>query len=130
MIVFSVRVVQVQLIQQGDQQILVKVVCAAGSNWQAIKESTEQIVRNLTGQEMAVESQQVTEIPREPGGKVRVELRTKVAEVDLLVNDTAESTSSFAQATPTLRTSRLVPPKPGIKPSFTSGWPKRALLEA
>ncbi len=64
-------VVQVQLIQQGDQQILVKVVCAAGSNWQAIKESTEQIVRNLTGQEMAVESQQVTEIPREPGGKVR-----------------------------------------------------------
>jgi phenylacetate-CoA ligase len=64
-------VVQVQLIQQGEQQLLVKLVCAASSDWSAIKESTEQIVRNLTGDEMAVESQQVSEIPREPGGKVR-----------------------------------------------------------
>jgi len=28
-------------------------------------------VRRLTGDEMAVESQQISEIPREPGGKVR-----------------------------------------------------------
>jgi hypothetical protein len=31
------------------------------------------------------------------------------------------STSCFAQASPTRRTSRLVPPKPGISPSFVSG---------
>ena len=40
------------------------------------------------------------------------------------------STSSFAQATPTRRSRRLVPPKPGMIPRFTSGCPKRARLDA
>jgi hypothetical protein len=40
------------------------------------------------------------------------------------------STSSFAQAIPTRRSRRLVPPKPGMIPRFTSGWPKRARLDA
>jgi 3-isopropylmalate/(R)-2-methylmalate dehydratase small subunit len=39
-------------------------------------------------------------------------------------------TISLAHAIPTRRTRRDVPPKPGITPSFTSGCPKRALLDA
>jgi phenylacetate-CoA ligase len=64
-------VVQVQLDQKNERQLSIRVVCAAGSEWAMIKKSTEQIARNLTGQAMAVDSHRVTEIPREPGGKVR-----------------------------------------------------------
>ncbi len=38
--------------------------------------------------------------------------------------------SSRAFATPTRRARRWVPPKPGMTPSLTSGWPKRALSAA
>jgi phenylacetate-CoA ligase len=64
-------VVQVQLVQEKECQLSIKVVCAAGSEWPMIKKSTEQIVLNLTGQTMKVDSHRVTVISREPGGKVR-----------------------------------------------------------
>jgi len=64
-------VVQVQLVQENEHQLSIKVVCAAGSEWLMIKTSTEQIVRNLTGQAMTVDAHRVASIPREPGGKVR-----------------------------------------------------------
>ena len=34
--------------------------------------------------------------------------------------------SSMARMGPTRRASRCVPPKPGMRPRFTSGWPNLA----
>ncbi len=39
-------------------------------------------------------------------------------------------TISFARLMPTRRASRCVPPKPGMTPRFTSGWPSFALSVA
>lgn len=64
-------VVQIQLVQETVEHLSLIVVCAAGSDWQLIRNSLAEIVRGLLGQNMLVETTRVTVIPSEPGGKVR-----------------------------------------------------------
>jgi phenylacetate-CoA ligase len=62
---------KVQLVQNRDSSVQLNLVCRKGSDWPGISRSALEISKKLIGQGVEVSARQLTEIPREPGGKIR-----------------------------------------------------------
>lgn len=63
--------VQIQVIQQELRRFRLRAVCAAGTDWDAMRSRLTTGMRATLGDDVAVEVEQVDVIPSEPGGKVR-----------------------------------------------------------
>jgi phenylacetate-CoA ligase len=64
-------VVQLQLVQERQAELTVRVVCDAGGHWPSIKDSVERLAERLLDGGISVSACRVAEIPREPSGKAR-----------------------------------------------------------
>jgi phenylacetate-CoA ligase len=64
-------VIQVQLVQKTLREFLVRVVCIGGEDWNRTQQELEKNLRAILGDSIAVEFEQVEQIPAEAGGKVR-----------------------------------------------------------
>jgi phenylacetate-CoA ligase len=62
---------QVQLVQDCQANVRVNVVTRAGSDWEDVNRSVVEITRKFLGEGVEVSARQLSEIPLEPGGKIR-----------------------------------------------------------
>lgn len=64
-------VVRVQLVQDEVARFSLRVVCALEAEWPATRTRLERVLRSCLGQGIAVETERVEALTREPGGKLR-----------------------------------------------------------